>query len=532
MASAPTTTAQDTVSEARITQMYPDTYADGDAGEYVGVTFGSPTDTTGWELRDDEASERLPNTTLEGTVYFVAGEPPTTLSNSTVYPLSELELANSGERVELVNATGVVDSVSYGEVSGSTAPAPDEGEVLTLEPTGWVLRSLGSSDFEYHVYPASSVTGFAAPDSSSSVMKEFLKSADETVDMSAYTFDSQAVADALVAAERRGVEVRVLVEGSPPGGFESDDARVLRGLVKKGVEVHVIDGDRERYRFHHAKYAVVDDEKALVTSENWEDETFSPEASGPRGWGVVVESDGVARYLGKVFEDDLGWSSVKDWENVSLDTHEPDSDDEGRHPTRFRSREFDDARVGVVLSPDTSRRAVVRAIRNATRSLYVQQAYIRPWDGSPGSNPYLDAVIQQARSGVEVRVLLDSRWYVEKENRRVVERLNALAESQNLPLEAKLSEGAVHNKGFVVDNRTVFVSSVNWNRNSVKNNREVGVLVHDDEVATYFARVFLHDWRGRSGSGGSPFDPRKYALEILIAVVVASIGAWLALREL
>jgi phosphatidylserine/phosphatidylglycerophosphate/cardiolipin synthase-like enzyme len=44
-----------------------------------------------------------------------------------------------------------------------------------------------------------------------------------------------------------------------------------------------------------------------------------------------------------------------------------------------------------------------------------------------------------------------------------------------------------------IDEKAVLISSVNWNENSLKNNREVGVIIIG-EPALYFANVFKHDW--------------------------------------
>ena len=42
--------------------------------------------------------------------------------------------------------------------------------------------------------------------------------------------------------------------------------------------------------------------------------------------------------------------------------------------------------------------------------------------------------------------------------------------------------------------REVLVSSINWNENSPGFNREVGVIIADEEVANYFQTAFEKDW--------------------------------------
>jgi phosphatidylserine/phosphatidylglycerophosphate/cardiolipin synthase-like enzyme len=46
----------------------------------------------------------------------------------------------------------------------------------------------------------------------------------------------------------------------------------------------------------------------------------------------------------------------------------------------------------------------------------------------------------------------------------------------------------------IVDNKTVLISSINWNQNSVLNNREAGIIIENEALAEYFACVFFFDW--------------------------------------
>lgn len=91
-----------------------------------------------------------------------------------------------------------------------------------------------------------------------------------------YQFTSEQLAEALVRAKKRGVEVRVLIDGlqeASSGRF--DDA--IDALEKGGVTVRRVfaDGnkkkgksDQTRPRFHH-KFCVIDGERVITGSYNW-----------------------------------------------------------------------------------------------------------------------------------------------------------------------------------------------------------------------------------------------------------------------
>jgi len=514
---AATTTATTVAAdEPRITEAYPDTYEHDDAGEYVAVEFNS-TNTTGWTLEDASRETKLPNRTLDGTVYFASNGAPEEKDDHEL----GLRLANSGEVIALRDASDEkVDEIRYGDEG---VVEPDEGEIVVRageNATALETRHVGATDFGVLRTNVSGVTAFALPDSPGVVSERF-RGADERVLVSAFTFGSDHLAESLRATEAR---VEVLAEGSPPGGFSASTERVLDSLAGK-ADVYVADGERRRYRFLHAKYAVVDD-SAVVTSENWGDRNFAPDATGSRGWGVAVESKEAADYLARVFENDTDWRAVSSWENASVEGHEGDeSDAEVR--TNFDAVETGEAEVELFVTPDEPIDPVVSLIESADDEILVQQSYTRAWseEGNLDTNPYVAALRERAASGVDVRVLLDGRWYYEEENTEVAEALNASG------IEARVSERPTHTKGVVVDGESVLVSSINWNENSPTNNREVGVVVHNEEVAGYFADVFESDWEAE-GEGNREGTPTDYLLEIVIIVVVSGIGVWLVTREI
>ncbi|HDN96196.1 MAG TPA: hypothetical protein ENG71_03940, partial [Thermoplasmatales archaeon] len=56
------------------------------------------------------------------------------------------------------------------------------------------------------------------------------------------------------------------------------------------------------------------------------------------------------------------------------------------------------------------------------------------------------------------------------------------------------SQYTIHNKGLIIDGEKVLISSINWGENSVRRNREIGVVVEDKNIASYFEDIFWYDW--------------------------------------
>src|SRR6266581_7029707 len=76
-----------------------------------------------------------------------------------------------------------------------------------------------------------STTAVLSPDAGDLPLLRFLGSARATIEVGVYTFQSERIASVLAAAAGRGVRVRVLLDGSPVGGIEEDEHRVVGGLL-------------------------------------------------------------------------------------------------------------------------------------------------------------------------------------------------------------------------------------------------------------------------------------------------------------
>jgi cardiolipin synthase len=118
-------------------------------------------------------------------------------------------------------------------------------------------------------------------------------------------------------------------------------------------------------------------------------------------------------------------------------------------------------------------------------------------------NPRLQALVDAARRGARVRLLLDSYFdeaEVLRSNRATVDYLQGLAAAEGLALEARLGNptlGGIHAKLVLlrVDGETwSAVGSLNGSETSYKLNRELVLLVDPPAIYARLAEVFEHDW--------------------------------------
>lgn len=109
------------------------------------------------------------------------------------------------------------------------------------------------------------------PDDRRASVLSFIRGASRTLCFTVFRCDDVDVARSLAAAQRRGVDVRVLITNRAKGS--KWELRALRKyLSRQDVTVVSYDGPLSHY---HAKYAVADDARALIGSLNYTTQCFS-----------------------------------------------------------------------------------------------------------------------------------------------------------------------------------------------------------------------------------------------------------------
>lgn len=493
-----------TATHPEIVAVYPNPIPADDPGEYVTIQVPPGTTLDSYSIDDGENRVSLANRSVSGRVRLSVS--PAAVRNQTYgddgLPVVELEeplsLSNAGERLVLRHRDTVVDSLTYGAVS--------EGEVWrngSAEPRG-------RSSFGATQSGPGTLDAFVVPDGAG-VPIDALESASDRILLAGYTFTSWRAAAELAAASARGVDVRVLVEGGPVGGVSRRAATVLRWLSETGVTVRVLDGPASRYRFHHAKYAVIDD-SALVTSENWDPGGLG--GHGTRGWGVLVQNAALTSNLSEVFRADWRWTSALSWERYETrTTFYPSSPATTTYATRFPPAVHRFERVTLLSAPDNVAAELLTMVRRADDSIRVVQPRIG------NQTPLRQALISAARRGVTVRILVSGSWYSEAKNEALARHLRKVARLEDLPIAIKLASprsryNHLHAKGLIIDGDTVVVGSVNWNTVSTTQNREVALAIRSESLARYFTRIFLADWRGAA-----------WRLSVTVGAIVTGVAA-------
>ena len=379
---------------------------------------------------------------------------------------------------------------------------------------------------------ATNVEVFTSPENSLGAVTNFLEGAN-SVKIASYTFTSPEIASSLIELRQKGSDIAILLEASPVGSFPGKD--ILCWLQNNNITIMLYNGS---FRFMHAKYIIKDDingKEVLISTENFGTSGFPADNYGNRGWGVVVKDNEIASQFNDVFDDDM-------LDSVPLLCESSDYTFK-IEKIEYQPVTYNDQEVYTIFAPDAVQ-DMLNLIETAQDSIYLEQFYIYSYWGNKKEgyrdNLLLQAVIDKARLGLDVKILLDSYWYnIDKEdptsNYNTVEYLNDLAENEGLNMEARLADLSnyekIHTKGMIIDD-SVFVSSINWNENSPRNNREVGVVI-TGEAANYFKDAFMQAWNGETKTGDGKTglavaddNPVIIGIVVIVIIVVIVLIFW------
>lgn len=332
-------------------------------------------------------------------------------------------------------------------------------------------------------------------DAAFAAMLAAIQNARHYVHLEMYMFFSdhtgRRFADALAAKAREGVPVRVLYDAI--GSLETDKMQWadLRDAGATVVEYRPVAFWRKRggiFGRNHRKNLVIDGATAFTGGMNLAD-PWSREFSGDSAW-----RDTQCRVIGPAAMD-LNRLFVDSWQYATEEKifHRPDPQPLGSEETSAHGEDLEhsgDSRCVVVGSQGLRNSKEIRRLfsvnlARAEKSIQMTMPYFVP------PKRLLNALAKAEKRGVDVNLLLPRDSDV-----KVVDWLREGLYPQLLEWGITVREylgPVLHAKTMVVDDRLAVIGSSNFDVLSVLMNREVGLVVFDDEVVQELDRQWQND---------------------------------------
>jgi len=411
------------------------------------------------------------------------------------------------------------------------------------------------------VTETASLTVAIGPDHLYETFSGLLLSAERSLEIATYSLEHISLTLAIAEKASAGVSVTVLLEGEPVGGLSREGKWAAKVISDAGGKVYFMVGYPRRYRFQHAKYAIIDGRLALLGSENLSPNGMPSDPKGDgtvghRGVYIATDAPSVVEKLRSLFWADANPSRP----DVADCSSKPDlcspppiyrvylplvmrgCSGEGCGGTeRPAYRVKFPAPLGLegsfyfelTTAPENAlsqEGGLFKVLSQAGKGdLVLSQQLYEYLQWGDGQNLRLEAMVEAARRGASVRILLDD-FYYHDQNSQVVDYLNKLAREERLDLAARLASPmgmGVHNKMVLArigGQHYVWIGSINGSEVSFKVNREVGLLIRSKEAFDYLASLFWTDWAAPYGVFKVyvplTFNNFRYPSDLLISEVL------------
>ena len=300
---------------------------------------------------------------------------------------------------------------------------------------------------------ASNLSLLVLPDQGESAIYSFASSATSSIDLTMYELKDTTLVNDLVAREKAGVNVRVILDRQ----HESYDSSAYSTLTKGGVSVV---WSSSAFTYTHQKTLTVDDRESYITTGNFDTTYYSTS----RDYGVFDTDTADVTAVVATFNADFAHKSITP----------SDGDD-------------------LVWSPTDSQTRILSVINGAKSSLDIEQEEF-------SDSPLVSAIVSAEKRGVKVRVVVEDPSGYSSELKQVI--------SAGGTVEGYSSSTGfyIHAKAIVADRGTstakVFAGSENFSGNSLNDNRELGLITTDAGVLSGIESAFTSDYDGGTRYSG------------------------------
>lgn len=287
------------------------------------------------------------------------------------------------------------------------------------------------------------------PDDTGKPLLDAIDGARKSIRVKMFLFSDPSLLAAVIAAHKRGVKVRVMLNPARRGG-EPENEATRKALEKAGVEVA---DTNPAIDLTHEKSMVVDDEAAYIQSLNWETKNLTE----TRDYAVVTSHRHEVDEVVACFD--------ADWErkefNPGQDSH-------------------------LIWCNINGRNRVAHFIDQATASLFLQNERYQ-------DEVIIERLVRAAARGVKIHILARPAHTLKKG--KLVEGVEGLRILQDLGAKVhKLKGLKLHGKMMLADGARALVGSINLAPGSFDSRRELAIAVHDEAVVKRLETFVHQDW--------------------------------------
>jgi cardiolipin synthase len=287
------------------------------------------------------------------------------------------------------------------------------------------------------------------PDDTAKPILDAIAQAKKSIRVKMFLFSDPALLEAVLAAQHRGVDVRVMLNPERRDG-EKENADTRKKLTRGGV--NVIDSNPD-FDVTHEKSMVIDDTTAFVQSLNWETKNVTE----TRDYAIVTTHQHEVDEVAQCFDADWGRKKFDTGENSHL-----------------------------IWCVGNGRQRLGKLIDSSKHSLWLQnERYQDP--------TIIEHLVRAHARGVKIQIMARPPHKLKKE--KLVEGVSGLRCLQDLGVKIrKLKHVKLHAKLILADDARAIIGSINLAPGSFDSRRELAIQVDDEHIIHRVKKTLENDW--------------------------------------
>lgn len=268
-----------------------------------------------------------------------------------------------------------------------------------------------------------------------------IENAKKHVYLEVYMLTETRIQNALVKAKQKWIDIKVILEKNP---YMSPwlNKKAFEFLKNRWVEV--VYSNSKNFSLNHSKMILIDNEIFLST---W-NFTYSSFAHN-REFMFFIYDEKLYKQLEELFLWDYSW----------ILTYIYDDD--------------------LIISPSYSRKKIEKILKESQKTIKMYFPYL-------SDKKLLDLLINEANRWVNIKLIL---W---KDSKDDGDDIRKLKENN---IEVKIIQSPkIHAKSILIDERYLYLGSINFSKYSLDSNREIWVIFSNKQAINKFLKIFKNDF--------------------------------------
>lgn len=271
-----------------------------------------------------------------------------------------------------------------------------------------------------------------------------IKEAKEEIYLETYMLTENRTKEALIKAHKNWVKIKVILEKDPYMSYNINN-KAYTELQKAWIDV--VWSDKKNYTFNHTKVLIIDD-LSIISTWNYSYSTFTQN----RDLFIFTFDKNIKEKLKQNFLNDYNYIKI----NI-----------------------FDE---NLVFSPNYSRVIFEKMFNEAENNIKMYFQYL-----------YDDDLIKKLieikkEKKIDIEIVIAKTASDDKEIKYLKE--------NDIKITA-LEKNKMHSKAILIDEKYLFIWSINFSTNSLNNNREVWILLKNEEIIKDFLYLFKQDIKNK-----------------------------------